>query len=323
MDQARIFRTAELLPESWSHFAADGPVRIFNPGLMRDGDGFVFAYRVVGPDLRRRIGLCRLDRHLEVVAGSPIAWSDLVQFRPGETYPDPVPTWFADPRLYRLEGRIFVYWNSGWHEPRNYQFLQEVDARTLKPIGFAREMVLVASRQKLEKNWMLFTTQDGALRAVYSAVPQRILEFSIRGEGAISFSEMATTTWGVPAFPHHGGLRGGAPPIEHGGAFWSFCHVVQNTGTGYRYSCAVYAFDPTPLFAPLFAPSSTLALPTCDGAAREHPPLNPAIAEVIYPCGAARDGDAWLVSYGINDEHAAIARVTDAEVSATLASITS
>ena len=44
-------------------------------------------------------------------------------------------TRFADPRLYRLAGRLFVYWNSGWHEPQNHQFLQELDPVSLRPVG--------------------------------------------------------------------------------------------------------------------------------------------------------------------------------------------
>ena len=40
--------------------------------------------------------------------------------------------------------------------------------------------------------------------------------------------------------------------------------------------------------------------------------------EVLYPCGAARDGDRWIVSYGINDEHCALAILTGAEVEAAL-----
>ena len=49
-----------------------------------------------------------------------------------------------------------MYWNSGWHEPRNHQFLQEFDPATLRPVGPPREMILAGTRRPLEKNWTLF-----------------------------------------------------------------------------------------------------------------------------------------------------------------------
>jgi predicted GH43/DUF377 family glycosyl hydrolase len=46
--------------------------------------------------------------------------------------------------------------------------------------------------------------------------------------------------------------------------------------------------------------------------------LNPAVGEVVYPCGAARDGTRWLISHGINDEYSAISVVEHAAVLASL-----
>jgi predicted GH43/DUF377 family glycosyl hydrolase len=42
--------------------------------------------------------------------------------------------------------------------------------------------------------------------------------------------------------------------------------------------------------------------------------LNTAVGEVIYPCGAARDGARWMISHGINDEYCAISIVSHAAV---------
>src|SRR3954470_6383610 len=114
-----VFDGRQLLPESWKKLAADGPLRTFNPGLLRDGNGWLFAYRVVAADGARRIALCRLDAKLSIVSGFTSALSDELSFTAGGRYPEIVTHWFADPRLYRLHGRVFVYWNSGWHEPRN------------------------------------------------------------------------------------------------------------------------------------------------------------------------------------------------------------
>ncbi|MDD3179441.1 MAG: hypothetical protein PHQ04_03725 [Opitutaceae bacterium] len=313
-----IFNSDELLPASWSHFPASGPVRTFNPGLLREKNGgWLFAYRVVGFDMIRRIGLCRLSSSLQLVADSQVALSDLVRFPPKCAYPERVTTWFADPRLMRLAGRIFLYWNSGWHEPQNSQFLQEIDANSLQPVGYARELILQGRRRKLEKNWGIFG--DDPFYAIYSIAPHRVLKFSLEGEGDIVCSEIHSEDW-----PHEdytarfGELRGGAPPQLAGTRYYSFCHSVHTTPEGYRYVPAVYRFAAAPPFAPETAPLHPFRLANPFGDQPLHPRLNPAIHEVVYPCGAVEEDDRWIISYGINDEHCAIDSVRDAELSSTL-----
>ena len=316
-----VFETRRLLPPEWLAAAGDGPVRAFNPGLQRDGDGWLFAYRMVGPDGRRRIGLCRLDRRFEVVAGSPVAMSDHVRFRSGTTLPATATQWFADPRLYRWGERLFVYWNSGWHEPHNCQFLQELDPATLLPRGHPRELLL-AGRQKLEKNWTFFLAPAGELRAVYSVAPHRILRCALDGDGDLTFETCSHCDWSIPEYPAcHGGLRGGAPPVLVAGRFWSFCHTVHDGADGYRYLPAAYTFAPLPPFAPLDRPTRPLALGNPFGGRRTFERLNPAVGEVIYPCGAAWDEARWIISHGINDEYCALSLVSPAAVQATLAPV--
>jgi len=317
MPEVVLFKTEDLLPDEWHHFSADGPVRTFNPGLLRSANGWIFAYRVVGPDGHRRIGMCRLDDRLRVVAGSPAPFSDRVTFAASREHTGPALVWFADPRLYRLDGRIFVYWNSGWHEPRNFQFVQELDETTFEPIGHPRELVLRGSRQPLEKNWTLFC--HGNSYAVYSASPHRVLSFSLTGDADIEFTDVATHPWDLSEYESvHGRLRGGSPPQLWDGHYWSFCHSVAGIEGSYRYVAAVYRFAINTPFAPTDMPTRELELGNPIGAQRRFSKLNPAVGEVVYPCGAARHGDRWLLSYGINDEHCAIAQLTDSEVAGAL-----
>ena len=318
-----VFNTLDLLPESWRSLAGNDPVRSFNPGLLRDGDGWIFAYRVVLPDGQRRIGICRLDRALKVVAGSPSPLSDQIRFREGGSYPDIVTRWFADPRMYRFGSRVFIYWNSGWHEPRNWQFVQELDAVTLTPRGHPRELVLNGARQKLEKNWTFFEEfPGGRLLAIYSITPHRVLEFSLAGDGDVPFEEIARVEWSTDGYPaSHGGLRGGAPPYFADDRFWVFCHSVHDGVDGYRYAPSVYCFQQEYPFAPSAKPKTPLRIASPSGATRTYARLNPAVGEVVYPCGSARDGARWLISCGINDEQCAIARLTLAEVSSILAPV--
>ncbi len=321
-----VYSPAELLPEAWRSVAGSDPVRTFNPGLLADGDGWLFAYRVVARDGLRRIALCRLDRSLRIVSGSPVPLSDGFRLREEEAYPDVVRNWFADPRLYRFGGRLFVYWNSGWHEPRNYQFLHELDPKTFQPVGRARELVLASgARQKLEKNWTFFCAGGNEYRAVYSVTPHRVLAFALdsrEAESDVVFEEVANTNWSLEGYPpSHGGLRGGTPPQPAGAGWVSFCHSVHDGPTGYRYVAAAYRFDGAAPFAPTHRPYRALRLYNPFGEGRVHGALNPAVAEVLYPCGAARAGDHWLVSHGINDEHCAISILADEEVEDAMRSI--
>lgn len=305
-----LFQPEELLPNTWRHFLTSGPVRVFNPGLLRDGDGWLFAFRVVAIDGLRRIGICRLNAALRPIAGSAVALTDLVRMSPQGSYPEQAHTWFADPRLYRLAGRLFVYWNSGWHEPHNCQFIQELDSATLRPVGEPRELRLRGERQPLEKNWTLFG--EGPFFAVYAPMPHRVLSFSPAGEGDIELADIASTDW------EGGRLRGSAPPQLVDGRYWSFCHTIESSPEGHRYAAAVYRFATVAPFAPTDAPAGSLALGNPFGERRLHAKLNPAVGEVLYPCGAAHDGTRWLVSHGINDEHCAISILSNDEVARAL-----
>jgi len=161
------------------------------------------------------------------------------------------------------------------------------------------------------------------LFAVYSVVPHRVLEFSLEGDGDITFTEVARREWTLERYPaSHGGLRGGAPPVVRDGVAWVFCHSVHDSPVGYRYAAAAYCFSAQPSFAPTAQPIRPLRLNNPLGERRTFERLNPAVGEVIYPCGAAWDGARWLISHGINDEHCAISRLSAAEVESTLQSCT-
>ncbi len=301
------FSAAELLPEEWRHLGA-GPVRTFNPGILRLGDGWLLAYRVVGPDGLRRIAACRLDDAFRVVPGSAFGLSDGFHFRAGAEYPEVVGHWFADPRLYRFGTRLFVYWNSGWHEPQNHQFLHELAPDSLRPIGVARELRLASGeRRKLEKNWTLFGSDAADVRVLYSLTPHRILRGSLAGDGDVACTEDSSVELPLSDYPaSHGGLRGGAPPCRLGDRYWVFGHSVHDSPAGYRYAAAAYSFSAQAPHVPQERPIRPLPLWNPFGAERTHPALNPAVGEVVYPCGAAWHDDRWILSYGLNDEHCAL-----------------
>jgi hypothetical protein len=313
-----VFNNATLLPSIWRTPERETTVRTFNPALLRDGSGWLLAYRVVcEPELLRQIAICRLDEEFRVIPGSQLPLTDWIPIAGAESLAPEASTWFADPRLYRFEGRIFLYWNSGWHEPQNYQFLQELDSATLRPVGSPRELVLRGTRQKLEKNWGLF--ENDGLYVIYSVNPHRVLAGSLAGEGAIQCVDAAVPTANAGGFARdHGGLRGGAPPQRVGDHYYSFCHSIENAAAGYRYVPSVYRFAAKFPFSPTDMPQTSLAFDIPAKSRRSLPKLNAAVNDVVYPAGAAFHDGKWVISFGIDDERCAVTALTMDEVMRTL-----
>lgn len=316
MSSLELIPSAQLLPTAWNEFR-DGPIWTFNPSVLKHGSSLIFAYRFVGADGRRRIGLCRMTDALEVIPGSAVAYSDHIEFERDGRVTGQALTWFADPRLFLLSGRVFIYWNSGWHDPQNSQFIQQIDANTLKPVGPPRELVLEGERRAIEKNWMLFEC-DGEPFAIYSINPHRILALELDGSGPVMCRDVASTAWIDPTYaPQWGDMRGGTPPQRIGDWFQSFFHSIHvPTST---YVAGVYRFSAAFPFAPTEVPISPLTIHISPDLRDEQERLNKAIGgDVVYPSGAIYGSDHWIVSLGINDRHCAFVRITQDEIASYL-----
>jgi hypothetical protein len=320
MDPRRlvIFDNSVLVPARWRFRAGQGPVWAFNPAIISDsGAGWVFAYRLVFRDQRRRIAICRLDENFRVIAGSLVPLSDLIHLAPSKECSEVDRAWFADPRLYRIGGRLMLYWNTGWHDSPNCQFLQELDEDSLQPRGHPKIFRREGERQTIEKNWMLFG--DGPLFAVYSITGQRILQGDLGDREAIRFSEAFETEWDPgPYVREFGPLRGGAPPQLVDGGYYCFCHSVCPSPAGRRYVPAVYRFAAQPPFTPTHGPRRAVPLPNPFRLAAVYALLTPMFGEVLYPCGAAFHAGQWVVSYGITNERCAVAVLPHADIQACL-----
>ena len=317
-DSARIFTAAELLPPQWSNPSRSGEPRFFNPAIAACAAGYIMAYRVVLSDGLRRLAICRLDPNLAVEPGSQLPLSDLLSPPPERQYPGQAHRWFADPRLIVHENRLLLHWNSGSHQPSNHQFLQELDGQSLTPAGRSRELVLPGNQARLEKNWGLFSA-EGNLFSVYSLAPLRILRLAGIREGRMEFADASSAQWNhYPWSRRFGTLRGGAPPVLRQGRYVAVYHSCYQTRTGSRYVAGCLTYSGEPPFAPFACAEHPLALPNPFGNRFGQERLNSTVAEVVYPCGALYDGGRWLISYGINDEHAAIAVLDDAAVTGAL-----
>jgi hypothetical protein len=313
-----VLRAGALIPPAWRRSQGAGPAWCFNPSLLRCPQGWLLVYRVVLADQQRRLALCRLDEHLSVIDGTQIPLSDRIRFDPREGYSERVTTWFADPRLHAFAGRLFVYFNSGWHAPRNHQFVVELQADTGWPADLALEIDLVESRQPLEKNWVFLA--GGLDTLVYSPSPHRIAR-QVDQAGRRLRYQLADAAPPAPGPDRLGPglLRGGATPVPHQGLYYSFCHVIQSQPERIDYRVGLYRFGTQAPHAPRPEGAVLLDLALPESGRRQQPPLNPAVSEVIYPGGAAFHDHAWFVACGLNDEHCAIVRLDAEAVEACLA----
>ena len=312
-----VFDTSALVPKEWRFRAGQGPIWTFNPAIFPDGNaGWIFAYRLVFRDGMRRIAICRLDAQFRVIPDSPVPLSDMIRLERCSEYSEVDRTWFADPRLYRFDGRLFLYWNTGWHDGPNAQFLMELDSGTMHPRGVPRRLQRDDGRQPIEKNWTFFG--DGPIFALYSIAGQQILQWRSEDPESIHLNEVFRTEWDRGAYVREfGALRGGAPPQFMDGGYYCFCHSVCHSAIGHRYVPGVYRFDAKPPFAPTHGPARPVPLPNPFGVPL-YPRLNPSVGEVLYPSGAIFDRGNWVISYGVNDERCAVARIPHTDIQACL-----
>ncbi len=205
-----------------------------------------------------------------------------------------------DPRVFRWLDRLHVSF-CGVEIKGGGLVAHQLLAR-LNEAGTATEEVWCPEyplRAHWEKNWGWFE-HDGELHAVYSASPHVVL----RGERTL---EKAYETEWSPRWSG-GFLRGGASPVRVGDEFWCFFHgAIDRQGVPVRvYSLGLYCFEAKPPFRPTRYTPEPLLWP--DEATR---PSSVRVS-VVFPCGAVRRGDNWLVSYGSHDTWVDVAEFSHA-----------
>lgn len=314
----QVFTTESLLPEAWTREAPADRCLVFNPSIAVHGGRRILAYRVVLPDLRRRMAICRLDDGCGVIPGSVVPVSDLL-VDGGD--------WHADPRLCSLGERLLLHYNNGAPVPNDI-FMVELDPATLEPSGPCRTLAVDHARAPVEKNWMFFE-HEGGLFAIYSIAPHRVLRVHLGGAGPVQCTTAHCTPWDCRAVAaRYGSPRGSAPPVRVGDLYYSFFHTRYQKpwarrvlGAAFRgqplgaftYGTGVYAFRAEPPFVPercspglLFEPPLRRPSP--------RPALSPWNDSVLYASGAILDGDDWVVSFGVHTDGCGLMRLGWAEV---------
>lgn len=262
----------------------------FNPSLIEWRGGYLFAWRSgwAGSD----IYLTHMDREF-APHGPPIR---LELFHPRQANYGR-----EDPRLFLFRGRLHV----------SYIGVEGYNGRVLRTSQlYARigddlrvEQVFApryARRNAWEKNWSFFE-HGGQLYAVYSIAPHRIVR--VDGERVELAHETPTP------LPWKGGeMRGGAAPVLVGDEWWSFFHdrVEEN---GFRtYRAGLYTFEDRPPFRV----QRMIAGPLLVADPRDKP--GDQYAAVIWPGGAVRDGDDWVLACGVHDRWSRLERFAHADL---------
>lgn len=332
------YQPVDLIPPVWLKGDTIDNFVAYNPAIVRFRGRLLMAYRVDsgrGATFQRRIGLCELDEHFQVVADSVRPFSDTIRDGGERHY---------DPRFLVYQDRLFLHYNNNVQTRPNHIFLVEVDPDTLAARAPARLLTLAGPRRAIEKNWLFFQHAEELL-AVYQITPHTILHVNLRGAGPIACHTIYTTPWDVtPYTSRYGPLGGGTPPVRQGDEYLSFFHsqqpisplawVMRYWPVGLRhrlphylaamerrlrqpfarkrYLAGVYTFAATPPFAPRWLRPTPILHPTVEQPyARYRHRINPEADGIVYPCGAVPwDEQRWLVAYGLHDERCCLRLVT-------------
>jgi predicted GH43/DUF377 family glycosyl hydrolase len=270
--------------------------RRFNPSILPDGEGYLFACRDQwwGSD----IFIGRLDAEFRPIGAArklEMAHADADVSR-------------EDPRLFRYRGRPHVSFTGtsrGNITPTHDQLYARLSAE-----GTSVEELFAPhypARQRWEKNWSFFEHAD-ELFAIYSVVPCRI--FRIDGNAAALVFETPTgSDW--PG----GEIRGGAAPVRVGDELWCFAHDRVRCGPSWTYRTLLVTLGALPPFAVrrmVTAPILVADLTTKPGGQ---------YASVVFAGGAVRLGDDWIVAHGIHDHWCELHRFAHADLEARLVDV--
>ena len=202
-----------------------------------------------------------------------------------------------DPRLFIHDNSLYLSYTDG------YQMGQaKIDSNTLQ----ATESFYIdkPEQNRTEKNWT-FYSHDNDLLSVYSINPHTI--FKMNGASWNQMHQVDFDTiwqWGEP--------RGGTSPIRIGNKYYSFFHSavdIKHRGSkGRQYFMGMYVFSAIAPFQPIAISKEPII--AGEFMNDQIPRLSNKIY-VVFPNGAIRKKDKWVVSFGYNDYECRLIDITD------------
>lgn len=267
--------------------------RAFNASICEFNGELLMAYRVSYNEKPDRLWIACLNRK---------------SFRPVWSLPLSVPLdegWGAeDPRLFVHNDRLHVAWTAAdysrrpWIAKMFYGAVSFDSGRIHIPLSYQPRYGFNYCNQR-EKNWQ-FWSAGGCLFAQYGPSPQRVIQL---------VGDYVVGQWKADGFAwQHGHPSGGTPPIrtDHGSLITFFHSFIPDANNERIYAFGAMEFSPvTPFEVRAVSPAPILIAHdqwpmTTDGWS----PL------CVFPSGAIRHGDGYLVSAGINDTAIRIFEIT-------------
>lgn len=320
----KIYKNLELIPKKWLDDVGDTSIDwyVFNPTITEFKNFYVMTYRVVDQvNKTRRIASCKIKKNLSIIPNSVTALSDLIEFENKNDFSERTLTWHADPRYFKLNNKLYVFWNDGSVKPTNHQFLVEIGDDGLTPKSKAKLVIKEPKKEGIEKNWQFFSSNDNNY-VIYENRPLSILEADINSKNYIACKETFRTDWSTSYEKKFGTIRGGAQPLLNNNSFLVLAHSsFKNENNRLIYNPCFYRFESKPPFKVTHHPVKPLKINVPNLNKRILPKLNKQTDTVIYPCGIIINADEAIISFGINDELCAITKIKLSDIEKTMVPI--
>lgn len=263
---------------TYENFFPRLPGKRFNGGLIDHAGRLVFVWRDGWAG--SNVWACELNERLDPVGEPSLLNVDHPNARYGR----------EDPQPFVFGGRLHVALVGVTGRNNHVTGTAVLYARLNDRLGVEAVFAPRApgtDPKRWEKNWGFFE-RDGRLHAVYSIRPHRIL--AIDGERAEWLPETAgLRLWGG------GEPRGGACPVRVGDEYWSFFHDSIRLGGRKTYRVGLYAFRAAPPFdVTRWAPEPLLVADRATNRENNY-------CDAVFPRGAVRRGDRWLLASGVHD----------------------
>ncbi len=278
--------------------AANDLTNVFNPSTIQHENDVVIAFRAESFPGERpfRAFVARLG------SGGEDTLVDLSAVNSARGIPKT-----ADPKLVKLSGQVYATFNTGnVHSGENSIYLQ----RVTPSLGHPQRCVL-APRRMVEKNWAFFEASDGSLQMIYSLAPLTVWRLSSGELGSsdhLNF-EVELTAPMPQQFPR---LHIGSQPLITSDGSAVVVGNQQRPIPGLPRKIYFGRLVLIDLHAGRLARLSRRGLlHSWRSMLPRLKPINPGLFSATYFSGLTRIENEIVLSYGVNDTGAGIARVPE------------
>lgn len=271
----------------------------FNPSIIKFGKRLLMAYRVPSfGTMSTRLAISDIDDTWNIFTNKVID----------------IPTTMSceDPRLFEFQGNLFMGWveaqfPSAISECQTLYGMLSEHETSWEVMGITNPAIVDKTPfTSSEKNWVPFPL-DEQLRFIYQSSPEQVIIEMAMGRIVNRITSPALTwKWG--------NIKGGTTPIPWKGKLLRFFHsTLDNEGDKFyrRYYIGTMLMEPEPPYAQIAITKKPLVygsedLP--DDKTGKGPLYK---GKVVFPGGAIKIEDGWLLSIGINDSQCAIVKLPE------------